>query len=70
MEQACENAILEFAPIIRQLNAAMEGEHKDYVTIVIKIHRDHYRRLVESGATEWSDLPVESIQWLNDNKPY
>jgi len=70
MKQECENAILQYAPIIRQINAAIDGEHKEYVAIVIKLHRDHYRNLAEAGASEWTELPEAVIQWLNENKPY
>lgn len=70
MKQECENAILEYAPVIRQLNAAIDGEHREYVLAVLAFHRTHYQKLVESGATEWTDLPSEQIQWLNENRPY
>ena len=70
MKQECENAILQYAPIIRQQNAALFGEHKDYICAVIQLHRGHYHNLVANGFTEWSELPQESIQWLNENKPY
>jgi len=70
MKTECENAILEYAPIIRQLNAAMEGEHKDYVEKVLIIFRDHYRRLKADGATEWTAPPQDLLDYLDDNKPY
>lgn len=70
MEQACKDAILEYAPWERQHNAALLGEHKEYVSIVIKVHRDHYNKLVASGSSEWTELPSSTIQWLNENKPY
>ena len=70
MEQACEQAILQYAPYYRQINALSSGDYKDYVDTVIVIHRNHYAQLVEAGATEWTDLPAELTQWLDDNKPY
>lgn len=70
MQQACEQAILEYAPYYRQINALKSGEYRDYVETVIVLHRNHYAQLVESGASEWTDLPAAQIQWLNENKPY
>ena len=70
LEQACEQAILEYAPYYRQTNAVLFGEHSEYIRVVIEFHRGHYRNLVNSGATEWTELPAESIQWMNANKPY
>lgn len=69
LEQACEQAILEYAPYYKQL-AALQGQHTKYVNVVIKLHRDHYNNLVESGATTWTDIPAEHITWLNENMPY
>jgi hypothetical protein len=70
MKQECETAILDYAPLIRQTNAYLFDEHRDYVVAVITIFRNHYHELVESGATEWSDPDATVIQWLNENKPY
>ena len=67
MKQQCENKILEYAPIFRQHNAALLGEHRDYVSTVIAIFRGHYRMLKADGATEWSD---PDTTWLDENKPY
>jgi len=70
MKQECENAILEYAPLIRQHNAALFDEHTDYVRIVIELHRNQYRRLADAGVTEWQELDMDTINWLNENKPY
>ena len=70
MEKECENAILEYAPIFRQVNAALLNEHRDYVETVLVIHRNHYHQLIEKGETQWRELPAEIVQWLNENRPY
>lgn len=67
MEQQCKDKILEYAPWERQHNAALFGEHVDYITIVVKIFRDHYHHLQDQGATEWTD---PDTTWLDENKPY
>jgi len=70
LEQSCEQGIIEYAPYYRQNNAALFGEHTEYVSVVIVFHRSHYAALRESGATEWRELPAEMIQWMNENRPY
>lgn len=70
LEQNCENAILEYAPYYRQNNAVLFGEHVEYIAAVIELHRGHYRSIVAAGGTEWTELPADAIQWLNENRPY
>jgi hypothetical protein len=53
----CENAILEYAPLIRQVNASFLGEHVGYY------------ELDEAGETEWS-IPDALRQELDADKPY
>lgn len=67
MQTQCEQAILEYAPVIRQLNAALMGEHSEYVQVVLQLFRDHYRELLAAGETEWSN---PDTTWLDANKPY
>jgi hypothetical protein len=67
MKQDCENKILEYAPIVRQLNAAMEHEHREYIAAVLAIFRGHYHKLKAQGATEWTD---PDTTWIDENKPY
>jgi phage host-nuclease inhibitor protein Gam len=69
LEQACEQSILEYAPYHRQINA-LNGEHTEYVNAVLAMHRAWYQRLTEDGFTEWTELPAEHIQWMNENRPY
>lgn len=70
IEQATEQAILEYAPYYRQTNAALTGEYAEYVGIVIQLYRDWHSMLVSEGATEWRDMPAEQKQYIIDNKPY
>ena len=70
MKQECENAILQYAPFTRQHNAALFGEHREYIRLVIELHRNHYQQLKAAGQTVWSDLPAEEITWLTENQPY
>lgn len=70
MKQQCETAILNYAPVIRQTNAYLFNEHKDYIVAVITLYRDHYHALKAAGETEWRDLDSATITWLDDNKPY
>jgi len=65
----CQLAIYSYAPQIRQTNAALDGEHQDYVTLVISSLRFRYEELKIEGATEWSiDDFLREI--LDAEKPY
>ena len=69
MKLDCESAIYNYAPQIRQTNAALLGEHSDYVGIVLLLLRDHYHALKEAGETEWS-IPDYMVTTLEEMKPY
>jgi hypothetical protein len=69
MKSDCEAAIYNYAPQIRQTNAALLGEHSDYVGIVLLLLRDHYHALKEAGETEWS-IPDYMFTTLEEMKPY
>ena len=69
MKEDCKAAIYNYAPQIRQTNAAFLGEHSDYVGIVLTSLRDHYHVLKETGETEWS-IPDYMITMLEEMKPY
>lgn len=53
MENQCKQAILSYASEETQRNAALFGEHKEYVELVITLLRDEYKIQVEAGATEF-----------------
>lgn len=69
-ETETEQAILTYAPYYRQHNAALFGEHRDYIDIVIQLYRDWHNELNTTGATEWADMPTARKQYIDDNKPY
>ena len=50
----CENAILEYAPLIRQTNATLLGEHAGFIAHVLLVLRTRYYELEEAGETTWS----------------
>ena len=68
MRSECEAAIYEYAPVYRQLNAALTGEERDYVGVVLQLMRDRYHALVAAGETTWS-VPAQIDQTLTDMKP-
>jgi hypothetical protein len=68
MRAACEAAIYVYASPVRQRNAALTGEQRDYVELVLILLRDHYHALVAQGATEWS-VPAQITQTLTDLRP-
>ena len=69
MRQQCRQAILQYADEEMQRNAALTGEHKEYVTIVLKLIREEYHAQVIAGNTEFV-LPQHIVQTLESMKPY
>ena len=69
LEEGCKAAIMSYANEEMQRNAALLGEHSDYVTMVLTILRDLYRSQKEDGATEFV-VPVELEQYLDSMKPF
>jgi len=68
MRAACEAAVYQYAPAYRQRNAALLGEHANYVRTVLRLLRDHYHELVAAGATEWS-VPAQIAATLTEMRP-
>ena len=65
MKQECENAILQYAPIIRQINAAIDGEHKEYLWNFF--HDSFYSQ----SQVDYREAIPEFIEELFDlNKPF
>ena len=65
----CEAAIYSYAPQMRQTNAALFGDHKEYVELVVSSLRAHYHVLKVEGETEWS-IPDDLKAKLDADKPY
>jgi len=53
MKIECRDTIYRYASTERQLSAALTGEHKDYVMIVLQLLKDEYHRQVEEGNTSF-----------------
>tara|TARA_R110000772_G_scaffold262437_1_gene381520 strand:+ start:896 stop:1117 length:222 start_codon:yes stop_codon:yes gene_type:complete len=53
MNEQCKQAILGYVSEETQRNAALFGEHKEYVQLVITLLRDEYKAQFDSGATDF-----------------
>lgn len=69
MNEQCKAIILSYADEQMQRNAALTGEHKTYVNVVLTLIRDEYHTQVNNGATEFI-LPSSISNELNDMKPW
>ena len=69
MKQQCQDAIYNYVDAETQRNAALTGEHKDYVLLVLQLLRDEYHRQVTEGATEFS-VPDQIALTLTDECPW
>ncbi len=69
LEAGCKAAIMSYANEEMQRNAALFGEHSDYVTMVLTILRDLYRSQKEAGATEFV-IHSDIATLLDDHKPF
>ena len=70
LKTGCENAIYQYAPVYRQLNALRYGEYKGFVDKVVRFYRGYYQTLKGQGLTEWVDLPQEFLDDYFSDKPY
>ena len=57
MKQQCKAAIYLYVDQETQNNAALTGEHKEYVQLVLQLMRDSYREQVSEGATQFVITP-------------
>jgi len=69
MEEQCKQTILAYANDEMQRNAALLGEHKEYVTLVLRLFRDDYHNQVNQGATEYI-TPKHITDYLDSIKPW
>lgn len=69
LKSECEASVFSFAPIHKQLNAYLLGEYKDYIGIVIHLHREEYERRKEAGETTFA-LAGGEQEFLNENRPW
>lgn len=54
LKQQCKDAIYNYVDQETQNNAAMFGEHKAYVELVITVLRAEYNRQLADGATSFT----------------
>ena len=54
LEQECKEVIYNYVDEETQMNAALTGEHKEYVTLCISLLRLHYAQLLSEGATTFT----------------
>lgn len=69
MKQQCQAAIYNYVDVETQRNAALTGEHKEYVLLVLQLLRDEYHRQVTLGDTEFT-VPTEIALTLTDECPW
>ena len=69
MNEQCKTIILSYADEQMQRNAAITGEHKTYVNVVLTLIRDEYHTQVNNGASEFV-LPSSISSTLDGMKPW
>lgn len=69
MEEQCREAIYSYVDEETQMNAALTGEHKEYVTLVITMLRHLYHEHLLSGATEFV-IPDDTAAFLQQECPW
>ena len=69
LKSECEASVFSFAPLHKQLNANTIDEHKEYIGIVIHLHREEYERRKEAGETTFV-LPQIDQEFLTDTRPW
>ena len=68
LKSECEASVFSFAPLHKQLNANSLGEHKDYVGLVIILHREEYERRKAAGESTFV-LPDADQEILTESRP-
>ena len=69
MEEQCREAIYNYVDEECQMNAALNGEHLDYVKLVLQLMRDEFKAQLMSGATEFVVLDQIALT-LTDECPW
>lgn len=69
MKEQCQAAIYNYVDAETQRNAALTGEHKEYVLLVLQLLRDAYHAQVGAGAEEFT-VPTEVALTLTDECPW
>jgi len=69
LEEGCKAAIMSYANEEMQRNAALFGEHLEYVTWVLRLFRDEYHHQRIIGNTEFV-VPDYIDEYLASMKPF
>jgi hypothetical protein len=69
MKQQCQDAIYNYVDADTQRNAALTGEHKEYVCLVLQLMRDEYHIQLSAGATEFT-VPAQIHTTLTELSPW
>jgi hypothetical protein len=69
LREECRQIILLYADEETQRNAALTGEHKDYVMLVLFMLRNEYKRLSASGEISFTPSS-EIIAHLDSIRPW
>ena len=65
----CQAAVFNYVDADTQRNAALTGEHKDYVMLVLQLMRDAYRDQKAAGETTFT-VPDEIALLLTEECPW
>lgn len=65
----CQAAIFNYADADTQRNAALTGEHKEYVTLVLQLLRDEYTIQLADGAENFT-VPDNIAVLLSERSPW
>lgn len=69
MKEQCKQAIYSYVDVETQMNAALTGEHSEYVEIVLILLRDAYREQVANGETTFT-VSEEIDTFLTNECPW
>jgi hypothetical protein len=69
MKEQCKQAIYSYVDAETQLNAALTGEHSEYVAIVLQLMRDAYREQLAAGETTFT-VAEEVDTFLTNECPW
>jgi len=69
MKEQCKQTIYSYVDAETQLNAALTGEHSEYVALVLQLMRDAYREQVANGETTFTVAP-EAHEYLTQECPW
>lgn len=69
LKSECQESVFSFAPLHKQLNAELFDEHKEYIRVVITLHKDEYEMQKAAGASSFT-LSEHNRTFLTDSKPY